>query len=682
MTAFSLERDRAEILMTNDPIVVGVDVGGTFTDFVFLADDGTLTVRKRPSTPAQPEQSVLDGLQDAQETELLPSEITLIHGTTVATNALLERRGAKTALLVTAGHRDLLEIARQSRTHLYSLHPQKPLPVLPRADCYEIAERLDWQGSVLVPLDLPAVEALLHQLKRDGYESLAVCLLFAYLNPIHEQQIGDLAHRLGFVVSLSSEIAPEPREYERAVTTAANAFVAPVMRAYLGRLQSGLEAFHTRSFHIMQSNGGTLSAQEAGDFAIQTAVSGPAGGVIAAARIGLQAGFPNLLTFDMGGTSTDVALIRGGVCDMVTLSVVNDMPLRVPMCAIHTVGAGGGSIAWRDAAGGLRVGPRSAGADPGPVAYGKGEQLTVTDANVLLNRLPHNTALAGRLSLDAERVSSSFETFAAHFHLSSIETALGIVEVANAAMARALRHVSVERGVDAAGLTLLSFGGAGGLHACALAERLQIRAILVPTCPGAFSALGLALADTRRDWVQAFAALPCEGDLLPALLPHLAVLEEKKGRSGQGEKQSNVEWFAEVRYRGQSFALTVPMMPDALTAERLAHDFHVAHRSRYGYADTEEPTEIVAVRLVLTTPQDRPVPRPLLPSRQGTPLATLPVHWNRSAVPTALYERQTLAAGQEIPAPAVVLQMDATTLLPPGWLARVDEWGNLLLTRT
>ena len=664
--------------------VVGVDVGGTFTDFVFIDSEGTLIVRKFPSTPAAPESSVLAGLQDARQSKFLTAKFALIHGTTVATNALLERRGAKTALLVTAGHRDILEIARQSRTELYTFHPRKSTPILPRTDCCEIPERLDWQGSVITPLDMNAVEFLLLQLKRDGYESLAVCLLFAYLNPIHEQTIGKRARHLGFAVSLSSGIAPEPREYERATTTVANAFVSPVMRGYLGRLASEVKQLGANSFHIMQSNGGTLSADEAAEYAIQTAVSGPAGGVIAAIQLGKQAGYCDLLTFDMGGTSTDVALIRNGACEIVTLSILNEIPLRVPMCAIHTVGAGGGSLAWQDMAGGLRVGPQSAGADPGPVAYGKGTQITVTDANLLLNRLPSATVLAGRLPLDLARVQSAFDAFAPQFGLSPTEAALGILAVANAAMSRALRHISVERGVDPSAFTLLSFGGAGGLHACALAESLQMRTVLVPPCPGAFSALGLALADTRRDYVQAFPALPCTADTLPTLLAHFTALKDRADTEFSSANDVSVmrrEVFAlEMRYRGQSFELRVPVEIDTIPAA-MTTAFHSAHKARYGYADTQEPVEIVAARLTVTIANNRPFPRISLPPNAGKPFGFSDVHFDTGTHRTALYTRESIAAGQTLETPAIVLQMDATTLIPPEWSAQADSFGNLILTR-
>ena len=667
--------------------LVGVDVGGTFTDFVFLSADGTLTIRKRPSTPAAPETSVLLGLQEAQDTEALAGAFALIHGTTVATNALLERRGAKTALIVTAGHRDLLEIARQSRTQLYTFHPQKPTPLIPRADCYEIVERLDWQGNILTPLESSATESLLLELKQKGYTSVAVCLLFAYLNPNHEQQIGEMARHLGFAVSLSSEIAPEPREYERASTTVANAFVSPVMRGYLERLAKGVKSLGAKSLAIMQSNGGTLSAEEAGNSAVQTAVSGPAGGVIAAIQMGKQAGFRDLLTFDMGGTSTDVALIENGACEIVTLSVLNEIPLRVPMCAIHTVGAGGGSLAWQDRAGGLRVGPQSAGADPGPAAYGKGTQLTVTDANLLLNRLPSETVLAGRLPLDKARVESIFAEFAPNFGLSPVEAALGIIAVANAAMARALRHISVERGVDPSAFALLSFGGAGGLHACALAEALQMQTVLVPRYPGAFSALGLTLAETRRDYVSAFPVLLCTSEVLPTLLKHFIALQVRAETDFTPQNSATTRTdtaFLEMRYSRAVVRTARSGQLSDMTAEARATAFHSAHKARYGSADTQEACRDYggsACRHCRVQQSLLCRVSPCLKLQWQAVCVCCPSTSILKPMQLLYTLAKRLPPIKPLETPAIVLQMDATTLIPPDWSARTDAFGNLILTR-
>ena len=642
----------AEVNGESSPVIVGVDTGGTFTDVIVRQPDGTLHIRKLPSTPADPSQSVLAGVRECQAAGLFASDYQVVHGTTVATNALLQRRGVPTALILTAGFRDTLAIGRQARLELYTFSPSRPAPLLPSSHCFELAERLDAQGQIVTPLDEPQADALLAELQSQGFQSLAVCFLFSYLNPVHEQTVGRLARLRGFDVSLSCEIAPEPREFERASTTAANAFVAPLMKSYLTTLQTQLNALDAQSLRVMQSNGGALSASEAANRAIATALSGPAGGVVAAARIGMEAGFPDLLTFDMGGTSTDVALILNGECPVVTSGMLGDLPLRAPLLDIHTVGAGGGSLARLDGAGGLRVGPQSAGADPGPVAYGKGETLTVTDANVLLGRLPEDTLLGGRVPLDGRLVRAHFDEFARFLNLSPEQAAMGIIAVANAAMARALRHVSVERGHDPAGLTLLAFGGSGGLHACDLADALGMQTILIPRYPGAFSALGLAFADARREYARAIAPISLTvtsfsssgqaGDAeeetasakhLPALCDTLnGLLSDLRERS---EADRTLEGFApaawhesvllDMRYIGQSFELRVPVafaLPDTVISEfalpiftaeetsavaaalsasilsEAARTFHALHRQRFGYADSGEPVEVTGLRLI------------------------------------------------------------------------------------
>jgi N-methylhydantoinase A len=496
-----------------------------------------------------------------------------------------------------------------------------------------------------------------------------------------------MAARLGFNVSLSSDIAPEPREFERASTTVANAFVAPVMARYLRRLETGLEAVGASNLRVMQSSGGALSADEAAAQAVKTALSGPAGGVVAAARIGALAGFARLMTFDMGGTSTDVALIQNGECPVVTTASLGGMPLRTPMLDIHTVGAGGGSLAWRDAAGGLRVGPQSAGADPGPVAYGRGEQLTVTDANLWLGRLPADVRLAGTMPLDRERVAAYMTDFATRLGCAEAQAALGIVQVANAAMTRALRHISVERGHDPADFTLLSFGGAGGLHACALAESLGMLAVLVPSFPGAFSALGLALADMRREYVRSLSITGAPDWTAPeteesfaayfaALMDHA---EREILREGVDVETLQTQLLMDLRYVGQGFDLRVPIHKDGLPATVAA--FHAAHRQRYGHADPREPVEAVAVRVVAMAGGREFDLRANLPATPAVPVNETEVIFETGRQRTAVYLRPDLAEGQQIVGPALLLQSDATTLLPPGWQAVTDSFGNLILSR-
>ena len=670
----------------NQRSIAGVDVGGTFTDFVFLDAAGNLTARKRPSTPANPSEGVSQGLLAARDTGELGPEFEISHGTTVATNALLERRGAKTALLMTQGFRDTLAIGRQERRDLYSLTPSRAAPLLPRDCCYELPERMDWRGEIVTPLDERAAAALLNELAAKGFESLAVCFLFSYLNPLHEQAVGRMARERGLSVSLSCEIAPEPREYERANTTAANAFVAPILRNYLSQLETKAREAGAKTLRVMQSNGGAMSATEAGRQAVKTALSGPAGGVVAAMALGKSLNLPRLLTFDMGGTSADVALITDGACPVITTGELGGLPLRTPMLDIHTVGAGGGSLARRDAAGGLRVGPQSAGAVPGPVAYGVGETLTVTDANVLLGRLPASALLGGEKTLDSARVTRYFDAFAAQLNCSPETAAFGILQIANVAMVRALRHVSVERGHDPANFTLVSFGGAGGLHACEIAEALRINSILVPRFPGAFSALGLALAPVRREFVRSFPAVPLHEanaaliEMLPAMRREFS---ETAAREMRGEALEPGDWRGtmslDLRYAGQSFALPIDCPEDAVP-NFLRQSFHAAHRLRYGHASEKEIVEAVAARFVAAEIEGRPGLRIELPAIPATPFETASVYCGTEWRSTPIYRREEVAAEQTIHGPALFLQADATTLLLPNWQVTADVSGSLTMT--
>jgi N-methylhydantoinase A len=647
---------------------------------------------KRPSTPKDPAESIIDGLREASEAHLIEGRYELSHGTTVATNALLERKGARCALITTRGFRDVLEIGRQARSKLYTFDPSRPAPLLQRDDRHELTERMDWRGNVITPIREAELDELLDSLERDGVESVACCFLFSYLNSVHEQIVGIHARKRGLAVSLSSEIAPEPREYERTATTAANAFVTPVLAKYLTRLEfetcadadSNQGASRIR---IMQSNGGALAVCDAARHAVKTALSGPAGGVVAAAHLGAATGYRNLLTFDMGGTSTDVALLRNGDCPIVTDGIVAGIPIRTPMMDIHTVGAGGGSVARLDAAGALRVGPESAGADPGPVAYGKGEMLTVTDANLALGRLPSASLLAGRLSLDSERVMDRFRSLAGRMGCTVTRAAVGVIEVANAAMARALRHISTERGQDPAEYTLLSFGGAGGLHACALAEALTIRRILTPRYPGAFSAIGLALADIKREYVRACPAQTRISE--PTVLARIDCLFEEMaqiaGNDLLNEGYNITDWsearVLNLRYAGQAFDLRIPV-ERAVSAAQIADAFHCAHRERYGHADPTHDVEVVAARLTATAKSRVPRIRVQVPNTPAEPFASTRLFASSGSADAPMYRRDELALGQVVRGPALVLQPDATIYIEIGWNSVTDVFGNLVIEQS
>ena len=466
---------------------VGVDTGGTFTDFVQWDGERLLTHKIR-STPDDPSRAILAGLPAAARE--------LVHGSTVATNALLERKGARTALVATAGFEDMLEIGRQNRRSLYDWLDAGRRPLVERELRFGLPERVRADGSVETALSAEAVERLASQLRQAGAESVAVCLLHSYAAPQHERMVGEALRARGFFVSLSSEILPEYREYERASTTAVNAYVSPKMAGYLGRLAASVP--NAARLRVFQSNGGSMSAAQAGAEAVRTVLSGPAGGVQGAVAVAKAAGFERLISFDMGGTSTDVAL-HDGRFEHAAETELADCPLRVAMLDIHTVGAGGGSIAWFDAAGALRVGPESAGAEPGPVCYGAGDRITVTDANLFLGRIDPERFLSGQMRLDERRARRAMAEMAQRAGVSPAELARAIIATANSNMERAIRRISVERGKDPRGLALVAFGGAGPLHACELAERLDMRTVLAPRHAGVLSALGMLTADFVRD---------------------------------------------------------------------------------------------------------------------------------------------------------------------------------------
>jgi N-methylhydantoinase A len=670
--------------------LLGVDVGGTFTDFVLSDEAGHLRIHKRLTTPDDPARAVLEGAAELG----LPAAAEVVHGSTIATNALLERRGARTALVATAGFTDVLEIGRQNRPALYALEPQRPPPLVPAALRFGARERVAADGTVLRALDDLAAAEIVEQVAAADVESVAVCLLFAFLRPEHEQRIAAaLRARLGpdLFISLSSEILPEYREYERTSTVVINAYVAPLMARYLERLERGLDG---RRLRVMQSNGGVIGAAQAGAEAARTALSGPAGGVAGAYHVARLAGCERAITFDMGGTSTDVCLCDGAI-PYTSEGEIGGLPLRLPITDLHTVGAGGGSLARVDAGGALRAGPQSAGALPGPACYGRGgSKTTITDANLVLGRLDAGHFLGGRLRLDAGAAHAALGRLAAALGLRADEPAAwGAVQVANAAMERAVRHVSVERGIDPRPFTLVAFGGAGPLHACELAANLGITRVLVPRWPGVLSALGMLVADVVRDAVHAVLepALALDWfELRRRFAPLEARLAESLRADGIAPTAIALSHALDMRYAGQSYELTVPVVhgADFVTV------FHALHGQRYGYAHPDEPVEVVAVRV---TASGR-TPKPLFevapeagPDPGAARVGRKPVWFEdaRGAAPasakgaraldTTLYTRERLQPGNLVAGPAVVFQLDATTVIPPGWTARVDGHLNLVV---
>ena len=665
---------------------VGVDVGGTFTDFVAVTDEG-LSVHKEPTSTPQHE-AVVAGLERMDGAAGAP----VVHGTTAATNALLEREGARTALVTTEGFADVLAIGRQNRPALYDLQPSRPPPLVPAERRHAVPERLDHEGTVLTPLDEVAVRRVADRLAEQEVESVALVFLFSYQNPAHEERAAALLREAlpDVPVTRSSALLPEYREYERTATTVVNAYVRPQVARYLDRLDDALSG---RSVRVMQSNGGTIGLDTAADEAARLALSGPAGGVVGAlgvARRALDTDAPRLLTLDMGGTSADVALCDGEV-PRTTEHTIADLPLRLPATDIHTVGAGGGSIAHVDAGGSLRVGPESAGAEPGPVCYGRGgTDPTVTDAHLVLGRLAPEHVLGGAdtLAMAPDAARDAVAELGEAADLSPEEAALGVLRVTNATMERALRRVSVERGHDPRDYTLVPFGGAGPLHAAALAEALGMRRILVPPAPGVLSALGLLMADVVYDTARAVLtrADALREDPSPLTAAREAAAQDVRAvLSGHGDPALSLE--LDVRYVGQSYELSVPL--DApITAGRVADAvaaFHDRHRTRYGHADPDEPVEVVALRVRGRVAE----PPPTLPREPETDvpldeavLGTRPVWFDADGpTETTTYARSALHHGHALDGPAVLHQYDTTIVVPPGWHARVDAHQTVRIER-
>src|SRR2546425_9616211 len=591
---------------------VGVDTGGTFTDFVFEAE-GELRIFKLASTPDDPSRAIIEGLRRiAAETGSRLSEIEVVHGTTVGTNALLQRRGARIALVTTAGFEDVIEIGRQARPELYNLNAVKPPPLVPGELRFGVGERVAASGEVLEALNDREVNAVVEKLRRAGCESIAVSLLFSFAHPDHEQRIARALRNLSLPLSISYQILPEYREYERTSTVAVNAYLQPLMGRYLTRLSESAQenkpqrpkikdqrpSFHLR---VMQSSGGSISAASAAEEPLRTLLSGPAGGVVGATRAALAASFENTITFDMGGTSTDFALCDRDGMRLTNEAMVAGVPVAVPMMDVHTVGAGGGSIARVDEGGSLRVGPESAGADPGPACYGKSLLPTVTDAHVVLGHFPGGGLLGGEFKLDEGRAHEALNKLAgemsaaARRRISIFAAAHGVLDVVNTNMERALRYVSVERGNDPREFTLVPFGGAGGLHAVALARALRIPRILVPVSPGALSANGVLTADVVKDQSRTVMLEATPGVQLK--LGRIFCEIEKRARAdllreGFAENKQRHERSLAVRYKGQSFELQIKQ-----TSGNIAAACHRAHRARYGYAQENNVVEIVSARV-------------------------------------------------------------------------------------
>lgn len=646
---------------------VGIDTGGTFTDFVRL-DGRRLTVHKVRSTPDDPSRAILDGLGEIARGAETPG---VIHGSTVATNAVLERTGARVALVATRGFEDVLRIGRQTRTELYNHFVPLPRPLVGPLMTFGVSERLDAAGVSLVDVDDNEVERLAAQLRASGAEIVAVCLLHSYANPQHEQAVAAGLRRAGLRVCASHAILPEYREFERWSTTVVSAYVTPIVDRYLGRLESALP-----NLSIMQSNGGSISAGAARAQAVRTILSGPAAGVVGARAVATAAGFARVITFDMGGTSTDVSLIDDAI-PTTTDSRVGDFPVRIPVIDIETVGAGGGSIAAVDVGGALRAGPRSAGADPGPVCYGRGHELTVTDANLLLGRLSPEKFFGGRIRIDIDRARAAAAAMAKTLRVSVPDLAEGIVRVANANMERAIRVVSLERGHDPRAFALLAFGGAGGMHACEIADRLEIGTVIVPRHAGVLSALGMLAADVTKDYSAPVLRLMdsiSATQMNARFAPLLEQARKDLHAEGFGARKQSVMPMVDLRYVGQSYELTLPFGRDVRAA------FDHLHEKRYGYSDPSRLVEIVNVRVVARGLTDKPALPVERVRRKCTAkaVAVRPGRFNGRNVRVSHYDWDGLVPGARAAGPAVITSAEATVVIPPGFKFQIDGFGNVI----
>ncbi|WP_172327144.1 hydantoinase/oxoprolinase family protein [Mangrovicoccus sp. HB161399] len=680
---------------------VGVDSGGTFTDVcMFDETEGRVKIWKVSSTPDDPSRGIAQGVEEGMRvhggaTDAPLKEIGYFgHGTTVATNALIQHRGAKVGLITTDGFRDLLEIGRQKRPSLYDIFADKPLTLVPRHLRFGVPERLLHTGEVELPLDETAVREAAEAMKAEGVEAVAICFLYAFINPGHEKRAKEIVAEIlpeAFLCT-SHEIAPEFREFERLSTATVNAYLGPLMHRYIHRLSLRLDELGLKSApHLTQSNGGVASFEAAADAPVRTVLSGPSTGVVAAEALGTQAGFPDIITFDMGGTSSDVALMTGGATSQANEAVVHGYPIKAPMLDIHTVGAGGGSIARIDTGGFLKVGPQSAGADPGPVCYGKGNaEPTVTDANIALQVLNPTHILGGRMEVHRDLAMDAIGKMADGLGMGVMETAQGIISVVTANMARAIRVISVQRGYDPRDYVLMAFGGAGPLHAVRLAQELDMTRVLVPRTPGTLCAMGLLLTDLRASF-PVTRLTPLVADSIPAIQTALDEVVAKAAgwfeAEGISETARRVLLTIDVRYEGQNYELSVPVGPGAFDAESLAQliaGFEAEHERLYGFTAEGEKINAVTFRAEALGL----VEKAQLPERQlGDADAAAAVIGAREIwfpetgafTESPIYDREKLLPGMEFAGPAVVEQMDTTTLVPPGVAARVDAFENLIL---
>jgi N-methylhydantoinase A len=685
---------------------LGIDIGGTFTDVVVVEEDtGRIVVTKVPSTAADLADGVLTGVRAALDhSSVAPGNVTLMtHATTVVTNALLEQKGARTGFVTTRGFRDLLELRRSSKADLYDLFQDGPALLVPRRWCFEVTERIDAQGDVVTPLAEDEVAALADAIRAARLDAVAISLMFSFLNDRHERRVGEVLRKAlpDVAIFLSCEVLPEIREFERASTTSVCAYVAPLLRGYLDRLETATRSLGLPRLHVMGSSGGILDVAECMRVPAAVVESGPAAGVVASALIGRQLGLPNLISFDMGGTTAKASVVEQGQITVTADYEVGGAgnakrwmhgtghPIRIPVVDLAEVSAGGGSIAWLDAGGALRVGPHSAGATPGPACYGNGGMLpTVTDANAVLGYLDADSPLGGTLRIDRAAAEAAIERhIATRLRLSLLEAASRIIEVVNASMAEALRIVSIECGLDPAEFHLVAFGGAGPIHAVALACELGIPSVILPPAPGAFSALGLVASDLRRDYSRTFYA--DVGSTDPASLASVIGAMEAAGsamlrEAGVPPAEQHLMRYADLRYPRQAYELTVPLNDGPITRDsldRLMDAFHQKHQQTYGHANACEKVQMVNVRLTATgrLPPIQLVQRSTM--REPVPRERRVWFPDAGVMTCHVLHRDALTGGDVVAGPAIIDALDCTAVIPPGWVGRVDRQGFVHLRR-
>lgn len=677
---------------------IGVDTGGTFTDVALIEEKtGKSFIAKVPSTPENPSIGVLNGVKEiAKNLNIDYKDLTFfIHGSTVATNALLERKGAKTALLTTKGFKDVLQIGRQIRPKLYDFRARKAEPFAPRNLRLELDERIDAQGNVIKSVIEDEVLTIVEVLKKEKVEALAISFINSFLNPVHEIQVKDLIqkHIPTLSITISYDVLPEIKEYERTSTVVANAYVLPKMKNYLGDLKNNLvEMEIPSSLYIMQSNGGIISTETAIQMPVRTTLSGPAGGVVGASIVANSTPYKNLITIDMGGTSLDTALIENGNPQFTTTSEIEGHPIRVPMIEMHTIGSGGGSIAWIDSGGALRVGPHSAGAFPGPVCYGRGgTEVTVSDANLILGRLNPNSILGGKMKMDLDSARKIMdEKIAKPLGITVEEAAEGILKVVNANMVRGIKVISVEKGHDARHFSLMAFGGAGPLHAVDIAKELGCKEVIIPSNPGITCAFGMLMADVRHDYVKSILSKLSDvgvENINQVLAPLFEIAYSDLAKEGFEKDRTEMKVSFDLRYSNQAYEINVGLnglVIDEHSIKNVIEDFHNAHEKIYGFNRRGEDLDLINIRLIGLGKINRLTTSNVKEHSDLTNLeySTRPVYFDGAFVETKVYERLDMSTETKIIGPAIIEQLDTTIIIHPLQEASVDSYGNLIVNTT